>query len=109
MDGPSPDAPWAGVPAAVEAMVGVVGMGPEWFLTVSCGVAVSARVRVMVEGTRGGGCGMRSGAVWVRKAVGRALGRGLAAAVEGDTDGLGHDVAVAARWRALAWGGGAVW
>jgi len=61
--GASFGAPWS---AALEAMEGVVGMGPEWFLTVSCGAAVSARVRVMIgEGTEGsgGGCEAASGAV----------------------------------------------
>lgn len=66
-----------GVLVVLEAMVGVVGTGPEWFLTVSCGAAVSARVRVMMGGEQGGegegmrgGCGMASGAVRAREACG---------------------------------------
>lgn len=46
--------PWAG---ALEGMAGVVGTGPEWFLTVSCGAAVSARVRVIATRAAGGGEG----------------------------------------------------
>lgn len=95
--------------AALGTMEGVAGMGPEWFLTVSCGAAVSARVRVMVgEGGEGSGCGCGceagAGAVWVREALGRAL---LRAGANGDEDeGNAGGVGVAARARALGWAGG---
>ena len=115
-----------GVLAVLEAMVGVVGTGPEWFLTVSCGAAVSARVRVMVGGRAGGegvevrgGCGMASGAVRARAACGRELFReggrgGLAAAVDNGNKDAGEEaggVTDAARARAggFGWGAGEGW
>lgn len=77
----------------------------------SCGAAVSARVRVMVgegsEGTAGGREGA-SGAVCVREGVGRGLLCREGAEVD-DGDMGGVAVAVAERARLFVWVAGEVW
>ena len=50
------DGPGGAVLGAVLAamVVGVVGTGPDWFLNVSCGAAISARVSLIVGREEGG-------------------------------------------------------